>query len=167
MSRLVERVADLQYKGFDLMRHRRAAEAAREPAAAADFESLRDFRQCLVVSFKRSGEPVATPVNFGLSEDGRLLYFRSEPRSAKVRRIGRDPLVRICACNIRGKPKGPMIDARARVVSPSESQDATAAVESNWSFAMKPIERGLDLLPLEIGYVEVTPALPEATGEGQ
>src|SRR5205807_1092134 len=87
----------LQYKIYDRMRHRAAFEVAKVPGAAPDFEGFRRFRQCLVVTFKRSGEPVPAPVNFGLSADGRL-YFRTEADVAKVRRLRRDPHVRVCPC---------------------------------------------------------------------
>ena len=157
---LVERAANLQYRALDAMRHRRAFEVAREAATATDFESLRRARQCLVVTFKHSGEPVPTPVNCGLGDE-RTLYFRSEPRSAKVRRIRRDPRVRVCACNIRGKPTGPLVEGRGRVLPAAESEAAEAAVAGNWSAAMRPLERSLDKLPVEIVYVEVVPAGPE------
>jgi uncharacterized protein len=154
---VLERLADLQYRALDRARHPGAFEAAQRPAGAEDFESLRGARQCLLVTFKRSREPVPTPVNFGLDADG-TLFFRSEPRSAKVKRIQRDPRVRVCACNIRGKPTGPTVEGRARVLAEAESSRAEAAVAGNWSGAMKPLERGLERLPVEMVYVEVVPA---------
>ena len=158
---VIERAADLQYRVLDGLRDRRATRVAAQPGTEPDFESLRGARQCLVVTFKRSGEPVPTPVNFGLGDE-RTLYFRSEPRSAKVRRLRRDPHVRVCACNIRGRPTGAAVDARARVLAPGESSRAEAAVASNWSAAMRPLERGLEVLPVEMVYVEVVAA---ASGE--
>ena len=77
--------------------------------------------------------------------------------SAKVKRIQRDPRVRVCACNIRGKPTGPVVEGRARVLAEAESSRAEAAVAGNWSGAMKPLERGLERLPVEMVYVEVEP----------
>jgi PPOX class probable F420-dependent enzyme len=108
---------------------------------------------------------VPTPVNCGLSEDGARLYFRSELRSAKVRRLQRDPHVRVCPCNLFGKPKGRVVECTARVLDPGEAAEAEAAVASNWSAPMKPLERGLDRMPLEIAYVEITPAVPATSEE--
>jgi PPOX class probable F420-dependent enzyme len=159
---LIERIADLQYRVLDRARHPRAFEAAREQGTEPDFGVLRGARQCLVVTFRRSGAPVPTPVNFGLSEDGKLI-FRSEPRSAKVRRIRRDPHVRVCACNIRGKPAGPVAEGRARVLPENEHADSVLA--SNWTAGMKVLERGLDRLPIEMVYVEVEPAATGAAKE--
>jgi PPOX class probable F420-dependent enzyme len=153
MSRLI----DAQYRVYDRMRHPRAFEVAREPGTATGFESLRGVRQALVVTFKRSGEPVPTPVNFGLGDDG-LLYFRSEPRVAKIRRIRNDPHVRVCACNFRGKPTGPVAEGSARVLPPDEERRAYDALDANWGAGSRPYEKIADRLPVELVYVEVTPA---------
>jgi uncharacterized protein len=152
----MRRLVDLQYRVLDRMRHREAFEVGRRPGTAADLDGLRGARQCLVVTFKRSGEPVPTPVNFGLSS-GRL-YFRSEPRSAKVRRIRRDPHVRVCPCNLRGRPTGAMAEGTARVLSGEAAERADAALAGNWTTSMKVMERGLDRLPIEMVYVEVEPS---------
>ncbi|MGN6275326.1 MAG: PPOX class F420-dependent oxidoreductase [Solirubrobacterales bacterium] len=155
----MNRLVDLQYKALDRMRHRNAFEVARRPGIATDFDGFRGARQCLVVTFKRSGEPVPTPVNFGLAS-GRL-YFRSEPRSAKVKRLRRDPHVRVCPCNLRGRPTGEVVEGTARVLSSEEAEQADAALAGNWTKTMLAMERGLDRLPIEIVYVEVEPSAPE------
>ena len=152
----MSKVLDLQYRVLDRARHRRAFEAAREQGTAGDFSALRAARQALVVTFKRSGEAVPTPVNFGLDDAGRL-YFRSEPRVAKIRRIERDPHVRVAPCSFRGKPLGPMAEGRARVLPPDEEERAYRAIEENWSPGMKVFEKGADRLPVEMIYVEVEP----------
>jgi len=153
---VTERMADLQYRVFDTVRSRRADEVASAEPTVHDFDALRGARQCLVVTFKRSGEGVPTPVNFGLS-DGRV-YFRSEPRSAKIARLRRNPRVLIAPCNIRGKPTGPVAEGTARVVESAEVARAEAAVAANWSAPMTALERGLERMPLGLAYVEVTPA---------
>jgi PPOX class probable F420-dependent enzyme len=147
----------LQYKLNHLSRHPRALEVARDHGTANDFEAFRAARQCLLVTFKRSGEPVPTPVNFGLSDDG-TLYFRSEPHVAKVRRLRRDPHVRVCPCTFRGKPLGPFVEATARVLPESENQRADAEIDSNYRADMRLIERGYDRIGVPMVYVEVAPS---------
>jgi uncharacterized protein len=153
------RLIDAQYRVYDRMRHPRAFEAARSPGSAADFSALRGSRQALVVTFKRSGEPVPTPVNFGLDDEGRL-YFRSERRVAKVRRIEKDPHVRVGPCNFRGKPTGPLAEGRARVLPPEGTEHAYAAIAANWGPGSRPYEKVADRYLDEetAAYVEVTPA---------
>jgi uncharacterized protein len=154
---LPSRLMALQYRFFDRVRHRRANEAAGQHGTAQDFEALRGARQCVVVSFMRSGEPVPTAVNFGLSDDGKL-YFRSEPHTAKIKRIRRNPHVRVWPSNMRGKPLGPAAEGRARILSESESEHAYRVLSSNWRADMRVLERGLDRVDLPAVYVEVVPA---------
>jgi PPOX class probable F420-dependent enzyme len=154
---LPSRIMAVQYKVFDRMRHPRAFEAARKDGTAHDLEAFRGARQALVVTFKRSGEPVPTPVNFGLS-NGKL-YFRSEPHVAKVRRLERDPHVRVCPCNLRGKPLGQTVEARAEVLPQSENARCHAIVKANWRLDTKLLERTYDRIGVPEIYVEVTPAV--------
>ena len=153
---LPSRLMALQYKLNHLSRHRRALEAAQEPGTAKDFEAFRGARQCLLVTFKRSGEPVPTPVNFGLS-DGRL-YFRSEPHVAKIARLRRDPQVRVCPCTFRGKPLGPMVEATARALPESENERADSIIDSNYRADMRLIERGYDRIGVPMLYIELSAA---------
>ena len=153
---LPSRIMAAQYRVYDRIRHRRAFEVARQEGTAEDFAGLRGVRQCLLVTFKRSGEPVPTPVNFGLSPDGKL-YFRSEPHVAKIRRLRRDPHVRVCPCNLRGKPLGPLTEATARVLPESESERAYAVIDTNYRPDVRVIERAYDRIGVPAVYVEVEP----------
>ena len=153
---LVSRAMAAQYKLYDRMRHKRAFEVAREEGSEHDFSSLRGARQALVVTFKRSGEPVPTPVNFGLDDEGRL-YFRCEPHVAKIRRIRNDAHVRVCACNFRGKPTGPVAEGAARVLPPQEIDRAREVIAANWAPGVRQYELAGERLGWELVYVEVTP----------
>lgn len=64
-------------------------------------------------TYRRNGEPVRTPVWF-LKEDG-VLYVHTEDSSGKVKRIRRNPKVRVAPSHFRGKPKAEYIDARAEL----------------------------------------------------
>jgi uncharacterized protein len=153
---LPSRIMAAQYKLYDRMRHRGAREVAGRPGTARDFSGFDGARQCLIVTFKRSGEPVPTPVNFGLSDDGKL-YFRSEPHVAKIRRLQNNPHVRACPCNIRGKPNGQAVEATARVLPESESERARRIIDANYRPEMRVFERGADRLNVPAAYVEVVP----------
>jgi PPOX class probable F420-dependent enzyme len=150
------RISDLSYRLYDGLRHRKAFEVARSEGAARDFSALRGHKYALVVTFKRSGEPVPTPVWFGLDEQGRL-YFRSEPRTAKVRRLRNEPHVRIAPCSMRGKPAGPTVEGRARLLPAEENAPAEAAIRSNYGLGRRIYEAPIDRSSLEMVYVEVSP----------
>ena len=137
-------------------RSRRAIEAAQKPAVASDFEVFRGTPYALVVTYKRSGDPVATPVNIGLSNEGKL-YFRSEPHVAKLKRIRNNPRVRVAPCTVRGAPKGDPIEGLARVLPESESQHAYSVLSSSWRRDIAVVERTFDRVGVPAVYVEIEP----------
>ena len=150
------RLADMQYRFYDRVRHREAYAVAGTEGGARGFETLRGRKHALVVTFKRSGEPVPTPVWFGLSDDGKL-YFRSESRTAKVRRIRNDPRVRVAPCNVRAKPLGAAAEGRARVLPPEENEHAEAVIQSNYGVGRLMFERPAERMMDDIVYVEIEP----------
>jgi PPOX class probable F420-dependent enzyme len=136
--------------------------ARRISSGSADtgFDSLADRKYCVLISFRRDGRPVPTPVWFGLA-DGKL-YARTPSSSAKVRRIAREPRVLVAASTGRGKPLGPAVEARARMLDSGEEQTAEGAIEANYGLGRrlyKRITRGSDV---EMVYLEMTPAATAA-----
>jgi PPOX class probable F420-dependent enzyme len=68
---------------------------------AADLDALFPGRYLNVTSFKRDGTGVATPVWF--VSDGSRLFAFTDLRSAKIRRIRRNPYVLVASCRPWGK----------------------------------------------------------------
>src|SRR5258705_3424114 len=91
------------YPVMEGARYRRAAEAAEEQPDAWDGGALRKSRQALLVTFKRSGEAVPTPVHCGGSEDGRL-FLRSQAPIGQIQPIGHKSTVLVRACHLPRKP---------------------------------------------------------------
>jgi uncharacterized protein len=147
---------DLSYPLMKAMRSRQALEAGCRPATGSGFEELRNFRQAIVVSYRRSGEPMPTPINHAISDDGKL-YFRSEPQMGKMKRIRNNPRVLVVPCTFRGKPRGAAAEGIARELSGAEAERASELIKSNWGAVMRPYERGLDLLGVPEVYIEVVP----------
>ncbi|SUB58008.1 pyridoxamine 5'-phosphate oxidase [Mycolicibacterium smegmatis] len=127
-------------RGMDKMRHREAFDIG-EPTAA-DFTGFERHRQILLVTFKRSGEAVPSPINHGVA-DGKL-YVRTEASTAKVKRIRNNPNVIVVPCTLRGRPSGPVVAGTARILGESEHARADAVIAANWSLPMKLFERTLD-----------------------
>ena len=75
-----------------------------------------------LVSFKRDGTPVATPLWFVLDDD-RLLAM-TDAHSAKVKRIRRNPEVAVAPCKASGRLTGEPIAARAEILPPEEIEPA-------------------------------------------
>jgi len=114
-------------------------------------------------TFRRDGTAVATPVWVAPLE-GRLVIF-TDGTSYKVKRVRRNPRVRIAACDMRGKASGPWLDGTATIVrDPEHEARAYAALRAKYGLQM----RAIDLLSWLFGrigrrvIVEVTPAPPFA-----
>jgi PPOX class probable F420-dependent enzyme len=70
-------------------------------------------------SYKKDGKPVLTPVQS--IEDNGLVYLRTDPKTWKVKRIRRNPHVRIAPSDRKGNPIGTWVDGRAQVLEGGES----------------------------------------------
>ena len=157
MGTFVDRMEALQNRFLDSIRHKDAFEIAKQPGTIGDFSSFRGKRQALLVTFKRSGDAVPSPVNFGLSGAG-LLYFRCDPGSAKVKRMKNNARVRVCACSFRGKPLGPLVEGTARILDGAEAERARAIVAANWDLFNRIFEGAVDRMNVPITFVEVRPS---------
>src|SRR6476659_10214739 len=100
------------WKG-DVMATQTIERAVERPAA--DLEALFPGRYLSVTSFKRDGTGVATPVWF--VSDGRRLFALTDLRSAKVRRLRRNPRVLVAPCRADGKLHGKPLPARVEVLT--------------------------------------------------
>jgi PPOX class probable F420-dependent enzyme len=126
------------------------AEMAPEPG----LDRFAGRKYCTVVSFRRDGTPVATPVWFGIA--GGRLYFRSLADTAKLRRIAREPRVLVAPCTLRGRPTGPPFEGRARILDdPAEVATAEHAIQANYGAGRRAYERAIRDAPAR--YVEVLP----------
>jgi uncharacterized protein len=149
-------VTSLPDRFYHWIRHPAARSLASEERTVSGFDHLRGHKYCLLVTYKRSGEAVPTPVWFGLG-DGKL-YVRSEAKVAKVKRIRNDARVRVAPCTVRGKPLGPPAEGRARVLDQhSDSDAAEAALQANYGLGRKIYEGAGGALGAETVYLEITP----------
>jgi uncharacterized protein len=150
-------VSSVLNRVYDRARHPSADALAGEQRTVSGFEHLRGHKYCVLVSYKRSGEAVPTPLWFGLL-DGKL-YFRSEADVAKVKRIRSDPRVLLAPCTVRGKPLGPPAEGRARVLEQSgEARQAEVALQANYGLGRRAYKRAGGALGSDTVYIEVTPA---------
>jgi PPOX class probable F420-dependent enzyme len=150
-------VTSLPNRFYDRIRHPSARSLASQARTVSGFDHLRGHKYCLLVTYKRSGEAVPTPVWFGLG--GGKLYVRSDAEVAKAKRIRNDPRVRVAPCTARGKPLGPPAEGRARVLDQhDDSELAEVALRTNYGLGRKLYERAGEALRNETIYLEITPA---------
>ena len=153
----MSRRLSLQNRFYDRIRSRAANRAVQGPSVSGGFDALRGQKYCLIVTFKRDGTGVPTPIWFGLDDAGRL-YFRTGADVAKVRRLRTNPRVLVAPCTLRGKPLANSIEGTARVVSVEEKPHAEATIQANYGLGRRLYERGADSVGSDEAYVEIVPA---------
>jgi PPOX class probable F420-dependent enzyme len=154
---LKHRIADASYWIYDRARHREAFASAAAQGTASDFAGLRGRDYALLVTFRKDGTAVPTPVWFALLDDRRLV-FHTEERTAKVRRLRRDPRARVFPCDPRGRPLGPGVEGTARFLpSGAESNAAEAALRRHYGRTRTIYEKLLTPTDDAV-YIEVVPA---------
>jgi uncharacterized protein len=79
-----------------------------------------------LTTFRRSGEPVPTPV--WVLPDGMGLVVSTPSDAAKLKRIRNDPQVTLQACDRRGKvdPEAPVVEGSAQIIRDSAASEAVS-----------------------------------------
>jgi PPOX class probable F420-dependent enzyme len=125
---------------------------------AGHLDELRRHNYCLLVTYRRSGAAVPTPVWFGIA-DGKVLVV-TDVDSVKIKRIRANPRVRVAPSSLRGKPLGPPLEGEARVLPPAEREIGERAIAAHYGLARRIFEGTLGangLRRARAAYIEVTP----------
>ncbi len=150
-------VSSLHNRFYDWIRHPAARTLVSARQTVSGLDQLRGHKYCLLVTYRRSGEAVPTPVWFGLG-DGKL-YVRSETDAGKVKRVRNDPRVRVAPCTMRGKPLGPPAEGRARVLDQNDDiEQAETALKANYGIGRKLYEGAGGAFGVKTVYLEITSA---------
>ena len=96
------------------------------------FASLRGEKHMSLATFRRSGEPVATPIWF--AEVGGRLYVRTAAHFKKLERIAEDSSVTVAPCTETGEVTGTSLAGRARILDSGDEaiEGANAALEEKY-----------------------------------
>lgn len=110
----------------------------------------------LLTTYKRDGTGVGTPVHIAV--DGDRAFVRTWDTTWKLKRIRNNPEVEVRPCTAGGRPTGPAVRARARVLEGDESRYAGALLARKY-----PLLHGV-LVPLvhrlrgnQTMHIELTP----------
>jgi PPOX class probable F420-dependent enzyme len=93
---------------------------------AAALDRFINQKTVLLTSYRRDGTPVGTPVNIAV--EGTRAFVRTFDTAWKLKRVRNNPAVEIAPSTTRGKPTGPAIRARARLLAGSEAERASQAL---------------------------------------
>jgi len=101
--------------------------------AAPSFEQLAAERYISLVTFRRNGNGVPTPI-WVAAADGKL-YAVTNGTSVKMKRLKADDKVRLAACDARGNVRGEWVDGHAkRVEDPALIDRATKALQQKYGW---------------------------------
>ena len=85
-------------------------------------EELTKHKYINLETYKKSGQPVRTPVWFMI--DNNLVYVVTSANTGKAKRLRNNPSMRIVPSGYNGELKGEWIDGRARFAEGSEAERA-------------------------------------------
>jgi uncharacterized protein len=97
-------------------------------------------RYVRLTSYRKSGTAVGTPVHIAV--EGGHAFVRTWSTSGKYKRMVHNPAVELAPSTWRGQPTGPVIGARARLLSDAEAVHAAHALAQKY-----PLLQGI-LVPL-------------------
>ena len=92
-------------------------------------------------TYKRNGQPVATPVWFTLDDNNKMIYVITRTETGKVKRLRNNSKVRIVPCGMRGQPKGEWLNGKATFAS--QKQLEIALTQRNKKYGLKARLSGL------------------------
>lgn len=93
---------------------------------------LSKFKYINIETFRKNGTGVGTPIWFIVYQG--LIYFRTDAKSGKVKRIRNNPHVRIAPCDIRGNLKGSWFDGKVYFADSAESSMVYSMIDKKYGF---------------------------------
>lgn len=125
-----------------------------QPAAA--FPALRGHQYLNLTTYRKSGEPVRTPVWF--AQDGDTLYLFTNSETGKVKRIRHTSVVLVGPADARGTPLGAETPASASLVSDAEAWRADAALTRKYGLLKRLFSFVARIRRRRAVYIAVRPA---------
>ena len=125
-------------------------------ASTDRFQALREHRYMNLATFRRSGEPVVTPVWF--AAEGDRLYVVTLGSTGKAKRIRNNARVTVAPSTARGKQLGEPVEARARILPDAETAPAHSALLRRYGFQYRLARVVYRLRREQPVYLEITPA---------
>jgi uncharacterized protein len=110
---------------------------------ATTYSSLRDEAFISLVTFRKSGEGVPTPVWFALHGD--RIYVMTVAESGKVKRIRNNGRVEFAPCDRAGKVHGPKLAGHARIIGGDAAEAADRALNRKYGWQKRLFDVGMSM----------------------
>jgi len=107
-------------------------------------DALGKARYVNLETFRKDGGGIQTPV--WVARDRNEIVIFTNGDSYKVKRLRRNPKIRIAECGVRGTLKGPWHEGTGRVVEDeAEKQSAIRALHAKYGWQMKLLDWGAQI----------------------
>jgi uncharacterized protein len=130
-------------------------------SAVESIEVLRRSRVGLLTTYRRNGEPVATPVSIAVRDPG--VYFVTPSTSGKARRLAVGADVTLAPSTVSGRVPGPATTGRAHLLSKVERRRARRLLQPGgplfWSYVLYRV-RGRRMHVYEVRFAEPASIAP-------
>ena len=109
-----------------------------------------------LVTFRKSGLPVGTPMWFGVDGTGKM-YMQTNAASAKVKRLRNHSEIEIMPSDSRGKPLGAAWRAHATLHDPKSAVARTSVklLKAHYGWVYRIFNFGLWLFHRNLIYLEI------------
>jgi PPOX class probable F420-dependent enzyme len=97
-----------------------------------DAADIADQKYVSLVTFRKDGTPVPTPV--WVARNGDALGCLTYSGLAKVKRIRANPAVTVAPCTLRGKVRGEAVPGKAEMTSAEETAAIRAQIDEKYGF---------------------------------
>lgn len=128
--------------------------------------ALAGERYISLTTFKRDGSAASTPV-WVVSDDGRRLLVWTGADTWKVKRIRRDPRVRVMPSDGRGRTRGEPVDGTARLLGPDAAAIVEPLLRRKYGFVKRALDvfnglmRAVNRRSTRVSeYIEILPTAP-------
>ena len=128
------------------------------PAVPDKLAQFAGHKYLTLETYRRNGQAVRTPVWF--AEDAGVFYIYSLADAGKIKRMRRNPRVRVVPCSFRGAALGTWVNATARVLDRDDAARGDELLDRKYGWQRKlgnlwrrivPKERAVVAIELEPG----------------
>lgn len=121
-----------------------------------DFTILQGHKYMNLITFRRNGQPVSTPV--WMAQAGERLYVTTEMNTGKVKRIRHTSRVQLAPSDRAGKQIGPTVWGNARLLSGTQAEHADTLLGEKYGLMKRLFDLFGKLRSGERVFLEIVPA---------
>lgn len=119
------------------------------------FANLQGHEYVNLVTFRKNGEPVNTPVWF--AKQDQLVYIITDGNSGKVQRIHDNAMVELAPCTLNGRVLGKPHEGMAQVIPPERANPADDCLKKKYGVFYRLYKMTRSVLRKNMVFLEVTP----------